>query len=79
MKPLILQLPEHVRRGLEAEARRSNTNLEDCAIALLESRLAPQDDPLANLVGTLTADTDDIADRHDAYLGDAIQGEFGRE
>jgi len=48
-------------------------------VTLLQSLLEPEDDPIAGLVGTLTADVDDLGDRHDEYLGEAIASELHRD
>lgn len=79
MKSLTLNLPEDLRQSLEAEARRSRVSVEACAITLLQSLLEPVDDPLASLVGSLTSEVNDLSDRHDEYLGNAIAQELGRD
>ena len=78
-RKLTLELPDELSARLEAKAQTNNISLEKMAIASLEQLVEKSDDPIAALIGTLSADTDDIASRHDEYLGKAISQERSDE
>ena len=81
-KTLVLELPDELERQLEEQAAEQDMPLEDLLLQWL-SRLASsrgqiKADPIAPLIGTLTTDKSDIAERHDDYLGAALLQELGR-
>jgi len=78
-RKLTLELPDELSARLEAKARTNNISLERMAIASLEQLVEESDDPIAALIGTLSADKDDIASRHDEYLGKAISQDLSDE
>lgn len=79
-KILTLELPDELEQSLETQATRQSISVEDLILEWLAQLAQPtattEADPLAALLGTLTAEVNDIGERHDVYLGDALQQEI---
>lgn len=70
-KTLTIKLPDELEQQLEAQARRLNLSLEAMVLQSLTSLVHSTipTDPIAPLLGTLTADVTDVSEKHDQYLG----------
>ena len=79
-KTLVLELPDELEQSLETQATRQSISLEDLILEWLTKLAQPtastDADPLAPLLGTLTAEVNDVGERHDTYLGDALHQEL---
>ncbi len=67
-----LELPDDLSQRLESKAQIINLSLEAMILKSLEDLATQPDDPIAALIGTLSAENNDIASRHDDYIGEAI-------
>jgi hypothetical protein len=79
-KTLVLELPDELEKSLETQATKQSMSLEDLILEWLTQLAQPtagaEVDPLAPLLGTLTAEINDIGENHDVYLGNAIYQEL---
>ena len=74
-RKISLELPDDLSQRLEAKAQVINISLEAMILNSLEELATQPDDPLAALIGTLSAEHTDIASRHDDYIGQAINSQ----
>ncbi len=71
---MTLNVPESVYRSLIRKAEQSGQPPEALALDLLASAVQPEaSDPLEAFIGAFDSGGSDWADRHDAYLGSALQ------
>jgi hypothetical protein len=79
-KILTLELPDELERSLEAQATQQSTSVENLILEWLTQLAQPttqaEADPLAALLGTLTAEVNNIGEHHDVYLGDSLRQEL---
>jgi hypothetical protein len=79
-KILTLELPDELEQSLEAQATQQSTSVENLILEWLTQLAQPttqaEADPLAALLGTLSAEVSDIGEHHDVYLGDSLQHEL---
>ncbi|XWK90007.1 MAG: hypothetical protein U7127_08145 [Phormidium sp.] len=79
-KTLAIQLPEELEEQLQQRARQLNMSLESLIVQsltqLADSPIPDEFDPIAPLLGTLTAEVNDIGENHDRYIGNALQQEI---
>lgn len=74
-RKISLELPDHLSQRLEAKAQFINISLEAMILNSLEELAAQPEDPIAALIGTLSAEHNDIASCHDEYIGAAINSQ----
>ena len=67
-----LELPDDLSQRLEAKAKIINISVEAMILNSLEALAGQPDDPIAPLLGTLSYERDDLASRHDDYIGEGI-------
>lgn len=73
-RTLTLSLPESVYSSLIQKADEAGQPPEALAVQLLTTATRPEaDDPLEEFIGAFNSQGIDWADRHDAYLGNAIK------
>jgi hypothetical protein len=71
---LTLDVPEDVYRALIQQAEQTGQPPEAVAVQLLVAAIQHRgDDPLEQFIGAFRGRAADWADRHDAYLGKAVQ------
>jgi hypothetical protein len=67
-----LELPDDLSQLLEAKAQIINISVETMILNSLKDLVAQPEDPIVALIGTLSYESNDIASRHDEYIGEAI-------
>ncbi len=76
---LVIEITEELQQRLLERSRQQNISLESLVLRslnnLVVSPISEQSDPILPLLGTLTADINDVGDNHDFYLGQAWQQE----
>ncbi len=76
---LLIELPWKLKQQLAHDANRFNESLEQLILRLLTNcysvNPAGEEDPILPLLGTLTAETNDIGERHDFYLSQILSEE----
>lgn len=75
MHKLTLNLPDNIYHPLVQKARRTGRTPEEVATDYVATAVAPAEDPLLQLLGSLEADTSDVSLRHDDYIGQGLTGE----
>ncbi len=90
-KTLTITLPDVLEQALAKTAAQTNQTTEALILQLLTQNLIGQetsagatplelpDDPLFRLAGCITSDVDDVAERHDYYIGQAIYDEMHQD
>ena len=77
---LTLDVPEDVYQALIQQAEETGQPPETVAVQLLATATQNRvDDPLDQFIGAFRGRTADWADRHDAYLGKAVQDSMDLE
>jgi hypothetical protein len=71
-RKISLELPDDLSQRLEAKAQIINLSVEAMVLKSLEDLAAQPDDPISPFLGTLSYEPDDIASRHDDYIGEGI-------
>jgi hypothetical protein len=72
---LTLDIPEAVYVSLLQQAQHAEKTPEEAVLAWLTSAVRRwTDDPLLQLAGCFASPVTDVSDRHNAYLGQSIQG-----
>ena len=75
---LTLQLPETTYAQLVRRAQRSGQAPEQIALQwIINAVQAETEDPLLQLAGIFAAETPDISERHDEYIGHEVQHAHG--
>jgi ubiquinone biosynthesis protein UbiJ len=76
-KTLEIQLPDELKEQLLQRAKSMNISLESLVLQslsqLVSSPTPDEFDPISPLLGTLTAEVNDIGENHDRYIGSALQ------
>jgi hypothetical protein len=72
MHTLTLELPDEIYVPLLDQAQRSFSTLEALLTRLAANAVEPREDPLLSLLGSVSADVDDVSGRHDDYLGRSL-------
>jgi hypothetical protein len=79
-KTLVIELSDELEQQLGIQAIKQKTSLEDIVLEWLTRSVRLIDetegDPIAPLLGTLTADVTDLGEQHDTYLGNTLQQEL---
>lgn len=79
-KTLAIQLPDELQEQLLQRAKKLNMSLEGLVLQslteLVSSPTPDEFDPILPLLGTLTAEVNDIGENHDRYIGSALQEEI---
>lgn len=79
-KTLAIQLPDELEAQLLQKAKQLNMSLESLILQsltqLVDSPIPDEFDPISPLLGTLTAEVNDIGENHDRYIGSALQQEI---
>ena len=79
-KTLVIELPDELQEQLVKKANQHNISLENFILQSLSKVVTSpnknESDPILPLLGTLTAEVNDIAENHDYYLGQGIQQEI---
>ncbi|OKH40066.1 hypothetical protein NIES2119_03720 [[Phormidium ambiguum] IAM M-71] len=79
-KTLAIQLPDELEAQLLQKAKQLNISLESLVLQsltqLVDSPIPDEFDPISPLLGTLTAEVNDIGENHDRYIGSALQQEI---
>lgn len=79
-KIFTIRLSEDLELKLTAQAEKLNLSLESLILQSLEQtvkQIEPdQNDPLVQLFGSIKTDIQDVADRHDHYIGQALYEEL---
>ncbi len=71
---LVLEVPEDVYESLAKIAHQAGRQPESLAVQLLaQAARGGEDDPLEQFIGAFDSKGSDWADRHDHYLGRAIE------
>lgn len=77
---LAIQLPDELQEQLLQRAKKMNMSLEGLVLQSLTELVSSPDpdefDPILPLLGTLTAEVNDIGENHDRYIGSALQEEI---
>ena len=79
MAKVEVELPDEMEKQLLVRANLLNISLENPIVqSLANSPIMTQADvdPISPLLGTLKAEVNDIGERHDFYLGQALQQEL---
>jgi hypothetical protein len=81
-KTLTIALPDDLERALTTQAELLQKSPEELVLQVLSQQLAPaqsepqqendQTDPLLSLIGSIHSDIRDVAENHDAYIGQAL-------
>jgi hypothetical protein len=79
-KTLAIQVPDELEAQLLQKAKQLNMSLESLVLQsltqLVDSPIPDEFDPISPLLGTLTAEVNDIGENHDRYIGSALQQEI---
>ncbi|MGA9383133.1 MAG: hypothetical protein WBV73_30590 [Phormidium sp.] len=79
-KTLAIQVPDELEAQLLQKAKQLNMSLESLVLQsltqLVDSPITDEFDPISPLLGTLTAEVNDIGENHDRYIGSALQQEI---
>jgi hypothetical protein len=79
-KTLSIQLPDELQQQLLQRAKSLNISLESLILQslsqLVSSPTPDEFEPILPLLGTLTAEVNDIGENHDRYIGSALQREI---
>lgn len=79
-KTLAIQLPDELEAQLLQKAKQLNMSLASLVLQsltqLVDALIADEFDPISPLLGTLTAEVNDIGEKHDRYIGSALQQEI---
>lgn len=71
-KTLAIQLPDELEAQLLQKAKQLNISLESLILQsltqLVDSSIPEEFDPISPLLGTLTAEVNDIGENHDRYI-----------
>jgi hypothetical protein len=77
---LEIELPEELQDQLLQRAKKLNMSLENLVLQsltqLVTSPMAEEYDPILPLLGTLTAEVNDIGENHDHYIRTALKQEI---
>lgn len=79
-KTLSIQLSDELQEQLLQRAKSLNISLESLVLQSLSQLVSSPNpdefDPILPLLGTLTAEVNDIGENHDRYIGSALQEEI---
>ena len=81
-KTITITLPDHLEQALSRAQQQTHQSVEETILQLLTQLLTPatapdlENDPLIALFGSIQSDIPDLADRHDDYLGQALDEEM---
>lgn len=79
-KTLAIQLTDELEEQLLQRAKSLNISLESLVLQslskLVSSPIIDEFDPISPLLGTLTAEVNDIGENNDRYIGSALQQEI---
>lgn len=75
-QPLTIQIPERVFQSLQQRAKQLGKTPELVAAECITLSLAGADDPLMKWAGAIDSQPNDVAQRHDHYLGESLADEL---
>ncbi len=77
---LTLTLPDTIYEPLQQKAQQAGRTPEEMVLEWLTKEVQPEpEDPLLALVGSISCDVTDVAERHDYYIGQALMKEMRGE
>ena len=80
MSILTIQIPDLVFQSLQERGKQLGKSPEVVAAeCVIQSVSSVDEDPLLKLAGTIDSGIDDIAERHDYYIGEALAREIASE
>lgn len=81
-KTLTITLSDTLEQALRQTAAQANQSTEELIVQLLSKTLMTageeDSDPLVDLFGSIQSDVPDLADHHDAYIGQSMNEELYR-
>ena len=75
-QPLMIQIPESVFESLQQRAKQLGKTPELVAAECVVKSMDTSDDPLMKWAGAIDSQPNDVAQRHDYYLGQSLAEEL---